>query len=86
MLLCSVSQLGQQLTTQYSAVPTFCIQPNTNRISVPGEHSKCSEMLFCKDEDEKYSDEGFILCTQEADKLHFLAHWAAGNGIPAELK
>ena len=44
------------------------------------------EMLFCKDEDEKYGDEGFIICLQEADKLHFLAHWAAGNGIPAELK
>ena len=43
-------------------------------------------MLFCKDEDEVYSDEGFIICVKEADKLHFMAHLAAGNGIPPPIK
>lgn len=44
------------------------------------------EMLFCKDEEELYGDNGFIICLHEADKEHFLAHWGAGNGIPPEIK
>jgi len=44
------------------------------------------EMLLCKDEDELYGDNGFIICLKEADKLHFMAHIAAGNGIPPEIK
>ena len=43
-------------------------------------------MLFCKDEEELYGDNGFIICLHEADKEHFLAHWGAGNGIPPEIK
>lgn len=53
---------------------------------IEGYKGEDKEMLFCKDEDEKYSDEGFIFCVHEADKLHFLAHWAAGNGIPEQIK
>ena len=47
---------------------------------------KDKEMLFCKDEDEVYSDEGFVLCIKDADKQHFIAHLAAGNGIPPPIK
>ena len=35
------------------------------------------DILICKDE-----DEGFVICVLEADKLHFMAHIAAGNGLP----
>ena len=44
------------------------------------------EILFCKDEDEVYSDEGFIICVFPEDKEHFMAHIAAGNGIPPPIK
>ena len=43
------------------------------------------EILICKDENEVYGDNGFVLCTTEADKLHFMAHIAAGNGLPPPL-
>jgi len=43
------------------------------------------EILFCKDEDELYGDNGFIICLQDADKKHFMAHIAAGNGIPKPI-
>ena len=44
------------------------------------------EILFCKDEKELYGDNGFIICLKDADKQHFLAHWAASNTIPPEIK
>ena len=33
-----------------------------------------------------YSDEGFIICVFPEDKEHFMAHIAAGNGIPPPIK
>lgn len=44
------------------------------------------EILICKDEAEVYGDNGFVICLTEADKLHFIAHIAAGNGLPPEIK
>jgi len=46
----------------------------------PGE-----EILICKDEDEVYGDNGFVICTMDADIQHFMAHIAAGNGLPPPL-
>jgi len=43
------------------------------------------DMLMCKDEKEVYGDNGWVLCTTEADKLHFMAHIDAGNGLPPPL-
>ena len=43
------------------------------------------DIMICKDEKEVYGDNGFVLCTTEADKLHFIAHIAAGNGLPPPL-
>ena len=43
------------------------------------------EIMICKDEKEVYGDDGFVMCVDEADKLHFIAHIAAGNGLPPKL-
>jgi len=43
------------------------------------------DMMICKDENEVYGDNGFVMCIHEADKLHFIAHIAAGNGLPPPL-
>ena len=43
------------------------------------------EILVCKDEKEVYGDNGFVICLDEADKEHFIAHIAAGNGLPPPL-
>jgi len=43
------------------------------------------DILICKDEYEVYGDNGFVICLDEADKLHFMAHIAAGNGLPPPL-
>lgn len=43
------------------------------------------DILICKDEKEVYGDDGFVICLMEADKLHFMAHIAAGNGLPPPL-
>ena len=40
------------------------------------------EILFCLDKAELYSDNGTIICLKDADKQHFIAHIAAGNGVP----
>ena len=44
------------------------------------------EILIAKDEKEVYGDEGFVMCLKDADKQHFVAHVAAGNGLPPEIK
>ncbi len=43
------------------------------------------DIMICKDEHEVYGDNGFVLVLTEADKLHFIAHIAAGNGLPPPL-
>jgi flagellar biosynthesis GTPase FlhF len=43
------------------------------------------EMLICKDEQEVYGDNGWVMCLHQADKEHFIAHIAAGNGLPPPL-
>jgi len=43
------------------------------------------EICFCMDRDEVYSDEGFIACFKEAEKLNFQASLAQGNGIPPPM-
>lgn len=43
------------------------------------------DILICKDEHEVYGDDGFVICLHEADKLHFMAHIAAGNGLPPPI-
>ncbi len=43
------------------------------------------EILFCLDRDEVYSDEGFVWCAKEAEKINFQASIAQGNGLPPPM-
>ena len=40
------------------------------------------EIMICKDEDEVYGDNGFVLILTDADKQHFIAHVMMGNPLP----
>lgn len=42
-------------------------------------------MLFCKDADELYGDNGWIFCVKDVDKQHFIASISAGMGIPPPI-
>jgi hypothetical protein len=73
--------------TLHRPSPSFCLTPYPIGSAVPQAYKgEDKEILFCKDEDEVYSDEGFIIIVQPEDKEHFLAHIAAGNGIPPPVK
>ena len=43
-------------------------------------------IMICKDEQEVYGDNGFVLVLDENEKKHFIANIAMGNGLPPELK
>ena len=40
------------------------------------------EIMICKDENEVYGDNGFVLILTDEDKQHFIAHVALGNPLP----